>query len=48
MAFRIKTLQRVVSAAVSSDEREALNNSLAAIAEAYEEGWDSGSEEDED
>jgi hypothetical protein len=48
VARRIKGLQSVVSTAVSVDEREALSNSLAAIAEAYEEGWDSGSEEDDD
>lgn len=34
--------------AINVDEREALSNSLGGIAEAYEEGWDSGSDEDDD
>lgn len=29
-------------------ERETLSNSLGELAEAYEEGWDSGSDEDDD
>jgi len=29
------------------DEREALSNSLGEIAEGYEDGWDSGSDEGE-
>lgn len=48
VALRIKTLQHIVSQAIGVDEREALGNSLGEIAEAYEEGWDSGSDEDED
>ena len=30
----------------SLDEREALSNSLSDIAEAYEEGWDGGDDDD--
>lgn len=30
------------------DERESLSNGLGEICEAYEEGWQSGSEEDSD
>ena len=30
------------------DEREVLSNSLGELAEAYEEGWDSGTDEDDD
>ena len=41
-------MQHIVSQAIGVDEREALGNSLGEIAEAYEEGWDSGSDEDED
>ncbi|KAE8451241.1 hypothetical protein EG329_004405 [Mollisiaceae sp. DMI_Dod_QoI] len=48
VALRIKELQRIVNRAISVDEREALSNSLGEIAEAYEEGWDSGSDEDDD
>lgn len=48
VAMRIKTLQEIVSRAVSIDERETLSNSLGEIAEAYEEGYDSGSDEDDD
>lgn len=48
VAVRIKALQSVVGKSISLDEREALNNSLGEIAEAYEEGWDSGSDEDDD
>lgn len=38
----------MVSRAIGVEEREALSNSLGEIAEAYEEGWDSGSDEDDD
>ena len=48
MALRIKSLQNNVGRSIGLDEREALSNSLGEIAEAYEEGWDSGSDEDDD
>ena len=48
VALRIKTLRNVVAGSIDLDEREALSNSLAEIAEAYDEGWDSGSDEDND
>jgi hypothetical protein len=48
VASRVKNLQYIVSRAVGITEREALSNSLGEIAEAYEEGWDSGSDGDED
>jgi hypothetical protein len=48
VASRVKGLQGIISRSVGLDEREALSNSLGEIAEAYEEGWDSGSDEDED
>ncbi|KAF8864127.1 tubulin nucleotide-binding domain-like protein [Acephala macrosclerotiorum] len=48
VASRIKELQHIVNRAIGVDEREALSNSLGEIAEAYEEGWDSGSDEDDD
>ncbi|KAL3428351.1 misato Segment II myosin-like domain-containing protein [Phlyctema vagabunda] len=48
VALRIKNLQSIVGRAVGIEEREALSNSLGEIAEAYEEGWDSGSDDDDD
>lgn len=47
VAWRIKSLQNIVARTAGLDEREALSNSLGEIAEAYEEGWDSGSDEDD-
>ena len=44
----VRQLQNTFSFTSDADEREALNNSLGEIAEAYEEGWDSGSEADSD
>ena len=48
VALRLKSIQQIVGRAVGVDEREALSNSLGELAEAYEEGWDSGSDEDDD
>lgn len=48
VSYRIKNLQTVVNRAIGIDEREALSNSLGVLAEAYEEGWDSGSDSDDD
>jgi nickel-dependent lactate racemase len=48
VALRVKNLQYIVNRTVGTDEREALSNSLGEIAEAYEEGWDSGSDGDDD
>jgi hypothetical protein len=48
VADRVRSLRTVISRTVAVDEREALSNSLASIAEGYEEGWDSGSDEDDD
>ncbi|KAF4628314.1 hypothetical protein G7Y89_g9836 [Cudoniella acicularis] len=45
---KIKSLQYIVSKVIAVDEREALSNSLGEISEAYEEGWDSGTDEDDD
>ncbi|KAL8733133.1 MAG: hypothetical protein Q9166_002325 [cf. Caloplaca sp. 2 TL-2023] len=45
---RTKGLRNMVSRMVSVADREALTNGLGEIAEAYEEGWDSGSDEDSD
>lgn len=48
VALRIKYLRSIVSRSIPVDERETLSNTLGEIAEAYEEGWDSGSDEDDD
>ncbi|TVY81715.1 Protein dml-1 [Lachnellula suecica] len=48
VALRVKSLQQIVGRAIGVEEREALSNSLGEIAEAYEEGYDSGSDEDDD
>ncbi|MCJ1394465.1 mtDNA inheritance, partitioning of the mitochondrial organelle [Xylographa bjoerkii] len=48
VAKRVKGLQRIVARTVGLDEREALNNGLGEIAEAYEEGWSSDSDDDSD
>lgn len=48
VALRLKSLGSIVSRSFDIAEREALSNSLGELAEAYEEGWDSGSDEDDD
>lgn len=48
VALRIKSLQQIVNRAIGMDEREALSNSLGEIAESYEEGWDSDTDDDDD
>lgn len=48
VASRIKSLQQIVNRAIGMDEREALSNSLGEIAESYEEGWDSDTDDDDD
>jgi hypothetical protein len=48
VALRIKSLRDIVNRSIDIAERETLSNSLGELAEAYEEGWDSGSDEDDD
>lgn len=45
---RIKDLSRVISKAIEVETREALLNDLAGLGAAYEQGWQSGSDADED
>lgn len=45
---RLKNVKDVVSRVVGVDEREALLNDLGEFAEAYEQGWNSGSDGDDD
>lgn len=41
-------LEKIASRMVGVDEREALSNGLQTLAEEYDEGWDSGSEDDDE
>jgi hypothetical protein len=41
-------VEQIVRRLVGIEEREALCNGLQVIAEEYDEGWDSGSDGDED
>lgn len=48
VANQVRSIEQVVRRLVSLDEREALSNGLGVLAEEYEEGWDSGTDSDED
>lgn len=48
ISLRIKGLQELVCKMVSVEERENLSNGLGNLREAYEEGWDSGSDDEID
>lgn len=41
-------MESIVKRVAAFDEREALANGLGEIAEAYEEGWNSGSDDESD
>lgn len=48
IAPRIKTLRSEATRLIGLEDREALSNGLAELAEAYREDWSSGSDEDDD
>ena len=48
ISLRIKDLQELVCRMVSVEEREGFSNGLGNLREAYEEGWDSGSDDEID
>ncbi|KAF2728617.1 protein DML1 [Polyplosphaeria fusca] len=48
VAEQVRSVEQVVRRMISLDEREALCNGLHALAEEYDEGWDSGSDSDGD
>ena len=50
VAEQVRSIEQIVRRMhlVSIDEREALSNGLQVIAEEYDEGWDSGSDSEED
>lgn len=41
-------MRRIVNRLADIEEREYLSNGLGELVEAYTEGWDSGSDEDDD
>lgn len=45
---RVKCLQKLAKGMAKYDERENLSNGLGEIGEAYEEGWQDGSDDDSD
>lgn len=48
VADQVRAIEQLVKRLVSVNEREALCDGLQVIAEEYDEGWDSGSESDDD
>lgn len=48
MVQRIRTLRTESARLVPVNEREDLGNGLAELADAYQDGWSSGSDEDDD
>lgn len=48
ISLRLKGLQELVCKMVSVEERENFSNGLGNLREAYEEGWDSGSDDEID
>jgi hypothetical protein len=48
VAEQVRSLEQIMRRIHSLDERESLCNGLQTIAEEYDEGWDSGSDSDED
>ncbi|KAI9808226.1 MAG: hypothetical protein M1825_004683 [Sarcosagium campestre] len=48
IANYVQSIRSVVGRSTNVDEREALSNGLGELAEAYNFGWDSGSDEDDD
>jgi len=48
VADQIRALEQIVKRLVNIDDREALCNGLHVLAEEYDEGWDSGSDSDDD
>lgn len=48
VAQRVRSIERIARSIIGIEEREALCDGLVGICEEYEEGWDSGSEDDDD
>lgn len=45
---RLKSLRTMVTRSIGLEDREALSNDLAEMADEYHEGWSSGSDDGED
>ena len=45
---RVKNLQSTPTWTIPRDEREDLSNVLSELTDAYQDGWSSGSDEDDD
>jgi hypothetical protein len=48
VADQIRAVEQIVKRMVGIEEKETLCNSLQVLAEEYDEGWDSGTESDDD
>ena len=48
VANQVRAIEQIVKRLVGFDEREALCDGLQVIAEEYDEGWDSGTDSDDD
>lgn len=48
IASRLKSLRTQVTWSLGIEEKETLNNSLAELADAYQDDWSSGSDDDDD
>lgn len=48
VASQIRAVEQIVKRLVGIEEREALCNGLQVMAEEYDEGWDSGTDSDDD
>lgn len=48
MVQRIRNLRQDATRLATLDEREDLSNGLAELADAYHDGWSSGSDDDND
>jgi len=48
VADQVRAIEQVVKRLVSVEERESLCNGLQVLAEEYDEGWDSGTDSDND
>jgi len=48
VAQRVRAVERIARSIIGIDEREALCDGLVGICEEYEDGWESGSESDDD
>jgi hypothetical protein len=48
VADQVRAVEQIVKRLVGIEEREALCNGLQVMAEEYDEGWDSGTDSDDD